>query len=226
MHDAVVFALSGGPCDALEPMAESIIAAADSVRAEPAARPQRPLIYRPGEVDTGEPGACVDFKSDIGCAPFVQAAAPEGGLVSIVDAAAQDPNVFCAAAAGAVGKHRTDMQPVTFKGQCHFVEPTHRIELSVHAFRDVPAMGAGSPVCDDWAEIDLAGTSAFVCANKQMSEQSVYLSTADDIQQPGALALTATLLPPRGDPDVKPKWEQDKVDVVRKIADDIAREHA
>lgn len=222
----IVFTLSGRPCDTLEPMAETIMSAADSVPAEPAARPQRPLTYRPNDVDDGEPGACVDFNGDIGCAPYAQVGVPQGGLGPIVEAAGQDPNVFCAAAADAVSKRRRDMRPVTFSGQCFFVEPTHSIQLSVHVFRDPPGMGAASPVCGDSAEVDLAGTAGFVCADTDMAKHSVYLSPADDIQQPGALALTATLLPPRGDLDADPTWEQAKVDVVQKIAEDIARDHA
>lgn len=119
-----------------------------------AAKPQRPLTYRPDEPDIALPGACADFApvtTARPCEPYVEITVPSGSQ-DVLRAAEADPNVNCAIAKEAVARHFGDkFKPVTSMGRCVFVEPTHSVELTIVAMPisiemgDKPQNVAGHP---------------------------------------------------------------------------------
>lgn len=101
--------------------------------------PQRPLTYRPDEPDMPAAGACVDQWLPRSCEPYRPVPAPRGAD-EVLRQAQENPNVNCAIAIVAVGKHLgpafrpvTDLRPDEPNGPfgCAFVEPAHGLTVWV-----------------------------------------------------------------------------------------------
>lgn len=229
-HASTVVTLSGeAGCDELSRFAENLVAAERAGPPRSDVEPLRRLAYRPDEPDTDQAGACAHFgaaddRAD--CEPYHEVDRPGGGLAGLVQTAVErDRNVLCAAALQAVDKHYDQpLEPLTFRDACYFVEPTHRVQLAVSLYRDPPSGLTVGEICGSTEALDIAGTAAFACSKPRDGSLSVYLSLVNNIDQPGALVLTATTFPPRGDLDAEPSAAADELDLVKEVAADVVRD--
>lgn len=230
-HASTVVTLTGKPtCDELSRFAENLVSAERAGPPRSDVEPLRQLTYRPDEPDTDQAGACAHFgpaEDQADCEPYHHVDRPGGGLAGVVQAAVEpDRNVLCAAALGAVDKHyEQPLDPLTFRDACYFVEPTHRVQFAVSLYRDPPSGLAVGEICDATETLDVAGTAAFTCTKARDGSLSVYLSLVDDIDQPGALVLTATALTPPGDLDAEPSADGAELAVANEVAADVVREN-
>jgi hypothetical protein len=146
--------------------------------------PQHPLLYRPGERDMPQDGACVDFQATLGgCRPYTGAPAP-AGRVELRD----DPAVLCGISVAAVARHFTGLSPVEAKDYgCAFVEPDHEQELAITA-----RLAADLPTADMYAfgntqHITLSGNPGLI--------SSGYGIVTIDLRVPGGVLHGRLLCP-------------------------------
>ena len=95
-----------------------------------------PLLYLPGENDTGVPGACADLTNTDGCEPYRATLLP-GDPASKLSLAVSDSHARCTLFADAVARIYGDaFAPVVAAGGCYFVRPDHRLQIQVMALEN------------------------------------------------------------------------------------------
>jgi Protein of unknown function (DUF3558) len=223
LHSDVAIEVQGGPCDQTSAVAAAVMAAIPTT--PPSAPPQRPLLYGAGDPDDDAPGACIDFTNmgnTDGCNPAHEVAVPHGAA-AILAAADADSNINCAIAHDAIkavagaGEH---FAPVTYADFCFFVEPTHTIQFTVDVDDKYAPdeYGKHTDVYSNRTQITIAGHPAIVFDSSEGTEHEVYVSTGNDVDQPGFVHTDVHVLPQRGTP---PDTKADPAKT-QHVAEDVA----
>lgn len=198
-----VIAVISRTCE-LEPVAQII-------RAEragpPPVQPLAQVLYRVDQPDLNYPGACVDYGGAIagGCQPAHQVSVPTDPAQRR-QAADHDPNVTCALTTDAVrARLGAGMQPVTSSSSCAWVEPTHTVSIKFRVDTTGTAQSYGGST--KTRDITIGGHPALRIDHTDDPEHQqweVYVSTGNDLAQPGVLGAELTTYSPRGSPDGTP----------------------
>lgn len=217
-------------CSQAESLAVAVMA---TLRTTPsAAGVQRRLLYRPDEPDTTATGPCID---DVDgdkpgrCAPYHEVPVP-GDKQEIITAANSDPNIECALALNAVRTHLgAQMHPTTDGSSCHFLEPTHTVDLEVDSsgFYRPDEYGDDPGLFRNRKKIDVAGHPAIYFeagSGRSRNSYEIYASPGSDTSAPGFVNIRMDLSPPRGTPSGSP-IDTTRAALVEKIAADILSTH-
>ncbi|HEX6356018.1 hypothetical protein [Actinophytocola sp.] len=178
-------------CDTSKDLAESLMAVLEKAPPSDVA-PQRPLLYRPDELDSPYPGACayVDELDPNRCEPYVEVMVPDDPA-EILRAANDDADVQCAMAVRSVGtRFGSKLVPVADSEagtRCFFVEPERRLQLTF-------SLSHGKVVNDfDGKPVTIAGHPGFVTTDK--ASITYELSTATKLDGEGTVALSVSAGP-------------------------------
>lgn len=215
-YGALVIKLTAATCDGAAKLAGQAVALVDQQPSDASAPPQRPLLFRPEENDSPEPGACVDWNGAAGCEPYHPVQPPQG-IENLLPAADRDQNVTCAVFQDAVkGQFGATFNPVTWGEHCFFVEPTHTLLLrcNVDGKNRPSDYGRRSDLYSDRQEIQIAGKPAVTFWDKEHSQYDIYLSPFGDLNRPGNLHINLQSRPGRGDTSV-PKGGRPKIDAAK-----------
>jgi hypothetical protein len=178
------------------------------IRAEragpPPVQPLAQLLYRVDQPDLNYPGACVDYGSALqgDCQPAHETTVPTDPEQRR-QAADRDPNITCALSAITVRAHLgAGLQPVTSNGACAWVEPTHTVALriAVRTNRTPESYGTSEQA----RQITVGGHPALRIdhtADPGHQRWEIYVSTGNDLSQPGVIGAELATYPPRGSRD-------------------------
>lgn len=222
----LVASLGAVDCGRVTPLVEPLITALR--KPPPQVEPQRPLLYRPDEPDSSQPGACAyaalpqtgaPLPMAANCAPYVQVPVPaEAG--EIARAAEADANVHCAVALDAIVKHLgTEMRPVTVSSTCHFVQPERliRVEFAVSSATVQDISKSGLPGAE---QIEMARHPGYRLPRRDnRADYEIWVATSTSPSRPGSLHLTLGTGPVATQPllaDTAAKVEPILADILRK----------
>ncbi len=193
-----VISLRVGDCAKGEAIITKALAA---VGQAPSDKPQRPLLLKQDEPDTGAIGACVDFNPNYqGCIPAhdVPQLPAKDKLAQVAD---DDAAISCAIAKDPVRqKFGAEAQPVVYGEHCFFVLPDHSalIEMTLSSkFRAGDYGKSGK----NRREVTVAGHPgiAFESGDAKFAiEYDTYVALGKDVDQPGHLVGGVRLTKPRG----------------------------
>ncbi|OZM72002.1 hypothetical protein CFN78_17870 [Amycolatopsis antarctica] len=185
------------PCGQTDALAAEVMLVLDG---PPPERPgaQSPLFYRAEEPDVAL-GACVDVPARESCEPHMPVPAPRGAR-EVSDAVRADPDVACAIAAEAVGRHLgPELRPVVTRRPvdgCLFVEPRHsvrvRVGVSVGELDDTSTTSAGQ------ARTTVAGRPAVTQTSEGGAGYRIAVQLVEDEEAPTRLDMSVEVTPPRG----------------------------
>lgn len=192
-------------CAKASKMAATAIRLAGKAPSKPG-RPQRKLLYGPGDPDSAAPGACLHLAvgHNAECEPYQPTTAPKG-YEAIVAAEANNRNVRCAVFAPAVtSKFGSTFKPVIYGEHCIFVDPKHELDITVNVLPNsemyVLNKYADDPsLYTDRQEIQLAGKSALTFFSSGKDAFDIYLSPTNDLNAGGGLHIGLEASRPRGD---------------------------
>ncbi|MGW1343749.1 hypothetical protein ACWCOV_22070 [Kribbella sp. NPDC002412] len=162
------------------------------------AKPQAPLLMKPSDHDSKQPGACVDLevtKQFPVCEPYVPVPPPKGA-VEVYRQGSQDGNVVCSISQGAVRRVLgTGFRPVVEGSACVFVEPSHALEVRVGVSDRRVGMGVAP------RKVELAGRQAVVSTLRSDEDSKLVYLRADDMTGV-VLSVHFTFERPRGGGDL------------------------
>lgn len=187
------------------------------------AKPQHPLIYKSGEPDMAAAGACADFGNfRMPCEPYHQVEAPTGAR-EVLRRVKADPNVNCAIAVEAVGKHLgPGFRPVTTNGQsenlgnraCAFVEQSHELVISVSVIDAAPP--SADALEPPGKSVTVQGRPGAIFSAVGNRDDNLYIEVADGI----SLRVQFSFDPGRGATSKTPV-DTKRAEVLQPLAIDI-----
>lgn len=229
-HAALVISMTAASCDGAAQLAERAVALVDQQPSDADAAPQRPLLFKPEDNDSPEPGACVDWNGDAGCEPYHPVPVPEG-IEKILAAADRDQDVTCAVFHDAVKSlFGSTFNPVTWGEHCFFVEATHTLILRCNVDGQNPPSDYGrrTDLWTDRQEIQLAGKPAVTFWDKNRTDFDVYLSPFGDLTRDGNLHINVDTRLGRGDTSLasgRPKLDPAKAELARQVITQITQRY-
>ncbi|MEV0285017.1 hypothetical protein AB0H36_12985 [Kribbella sp. NPDC050820] len=142
-----------------------------------AAKPQAPLLMKPTDHDSKQPGACIDLevtKEFPVCEPYVPVQPPKGA-VEVYRQGSQDGNVVCSISQDAVRRVLgSGFRPVVEGAACVFVEPSHALEVRV-GVTDRTVVAGIAP-----RKVELAGRKALVSTSQSDEDNKLVYLRAED----------------------------------------------
>ncbi|MFI7066272.1 hypothetical protein ACIBL3_35115 [Kribbella sp. NPDC050124] len=177
------------------------------------AKPQAPLLMKPTDHDSKQPGACIDLevtKEFPVCERYVAVQQPKGA-VEVYRQGSQDGNVVCSISQDAVRRVLGNgLRPVVEGSACVYVEPSHALEVRV----GVTDRRVGAGIAP--RKVELAGRQALV-STRQSDDDSkeVYLRVEDSTGV--VLTVQFTFKRPRGGGDLDTGREAQLEPVGRQI---------
>ncbi|WP_216210637.1 hypothetical protein [Amycolatopsis aidingensis] len=189
------------------------------------------FLFGPNENDTGALGACVHLDEPGAaqeCEPARPARVPEGAD-RVLTVGSADPNVACAAFAGAVQQpYGPSLTPVVHRGICYFAQPEHRIQIEAgFGVLDSSPADCGTPVelFRDRTETTLGGNAAVTFRSMDRSSYHLCVSPHDDRQRAGIVFFGVTAFGERGVQTLSSPVLPDKdVDKARAVVDRVLDE--
>ncbi|WP_433709423.1 hypothetical protein ACQP2U_23280 [Nocardia sp. CA-084685] len=202
---SLVFTVRAKDCNSAQQFATQAIHLAGQHPNDNISKPQRPLLYRPDENDTGSVGACVDFTnagSNAGCAPYRGGVTVPKSFEAAANASRNNQGTQCEAFHDAVKAAYGDaLAPVTWAAHCLFVEPTHTfvVMADIDGANRPDNYGKGGGTYSDRQVTQIGGKPAVTFWDAKKSSYDVYYSPYDDIGRAGNLHIKIEAYPARGD---------------------------
>ncbi len=223
----LTFSLETPSCDRTSALTTEAIGLADTRPESTDVSPQRPLLYGPDERDTGAQGACAHFGAPNGqadCAPYEGGTDVPSSADEIMATAVTEPGLQCAVFADAVAEvYGAEFQPLTWSGQCLFVEPTHqlRLDVTVHPAYRPADYGKDTSLWTDREIVEIAGKQAVSFYTTDGASRDIYVSPTGAVEARGIVHVNAQALPPRGeiaaDPEPAPEKLAKAEDVLTRV---------
>ncbi|GAB3479715.1 hypothetical protein [Amycolatopsis cihanbeyliensis] len=191
------------------------------------------FLFAPEENDTGALGACVHLDEPGAaeeCEPARPVRVPEK-VDRLLALGSADPNVACAAFAGAVRRlHGTSLKPVVHRGICHFVQAGHRVQLDAgFGVLDSSPAECGTPAerFRDRAETTLGGRPAVTFRTRAGSSYHLCVSPHGDLRRAGTVSFGVTVLGERGVQTLsEPALPEREADKAHAVVAHMLAEHA
>ncbi|GAA4425510.1 hypothetical protein ACFQV2_38100 [Actinokineospora soli] len=223
---ATAMKLDAPTCEKAKELAE----AAEKLIADGAfdkgAKPQRPLLYKPDESDTGTLGACANFAqgADGDCEPFRPDTQLPTGTDALLAAGSSNRHTQCAVFKDAVAEvYGTEFEPITWGAHCLFVEPTGALMITVNVdAENAPAPYGSDPnLYSDRKTTEVEGKAAVTFYNSGKTSYDVYVSPYNDISRAGNVHIGVEAWPARGvgggTPEVDPAKLTAADEVIAKV---------
>ncbi|WP_020669035.1 hypothetical protein [Amycolatopsis nigrescens] len=220
---SLVFELTAANCDIAAQLAEKVVATAGQAPSDADAKPQRPLLYKADENDSGALGACVDFGATGGqsdCEPFKEGTPVPKGTDELLAASDENRHVQCAVFKDTVlAVYGPSFQPITWGAHCFFVEPTHTMLLTVNVDgENAPGEYGNRP--DLYVErqvVQVAGKQTVSFYDTGKKAYDLYVSPYNDLNRRGNVHIQAETLTGRGVERIEPQPDPAKL----KLADQV-----
>jgi hypothetical protein len=190
---AQVFKIYAANCDIATQYAEKAISLATQSPSNAATQPQRPLLFKADEDDTGSVGACLDLPGNQeDCEPYHEVQLPQASD-QIMAAAEKNRNVQCAVFQDAVqANYGPTFKPITWAAHCFLVDPSHLFDITVDVDpkNRSEEYGKGG-LYTERQETQIAGKPAVTFYTADKTEYDVYLSPSGSLADQGNLHINA-----------------------------------